>query len=152
MRNSCIKIIDSYHSLRNKKKAWKKDFENIFQYKMYRAEISLALFKIAGIWPPISSKGIFTLYNVFNIFALSLTTLFTISNFLYIFMENTDMEEFNDNLFYILALFSGCLKMIVVFTNRGEIIEITDILLNEQFAPRDNDEICIQNEFDTIGR
>lgn len=119
---------------------------------MYRAEISLALFKIAGIWPPETSKGILLFYNVFTIFVISLMTLFASSNLLYVFVEDADMEELTDSLVYGLALLIGCIKMVVVFNNRDKIIEITDILRNEHFEPRDTDEVCIQSEFDTIGR
>lgn len=120
---------------------------------MYRAEISLALFKIAGIWPPLATTKCFSIaYNALSVIVISITILFTVSNLLYIFIENTDMEEFTDNLFYFLALFVGCLKMLIIFKNQNEIIQITEILLNEQFVPRDNEEVCIQNGFDTIGR
>lgn len=119
---------------------------------MYRAEISLALFKITGIWPPETSKGILLLYNVFSIFVITLTTLFATSNLLYLFNENMSMEEFTDSLFYFLALLVGCIKMAVVFNNRHKIIEITEILLNEQYEPRDFYEICIQSETDEFGR
>lgn len=99
-----------------------------------------------------SCKAIVVLSNVFNIFVFTVTILFTLSNLLYIFIEHTDMEEFNDNLFYLLALFVGCLKMVIAFNYRDEIIQITNILHNEQFVPQDHDEVLIQNRFDTIGR
>lgn len=112
---------------------------------MYKAEISFVLYKITGVWPMESScKAIVVLSNVFNIFVFTVTILFTLSNLLYIFIEHTDMEEFNDNLFYLLALFVGCLKMVIAFNYRDEIIQITNILHNEQFVPQDRSIFKVQ--------
>lgn len=120
---------------------------------MYRAEISVILFKIVGIWPSKYSKGLLTIiYQVYSIFVVSLTFIFTASNLFFILSEKIEVDVFIEDLFYFLTLLVACIKMIVIFQKRNKIHELMKILHNKQFQPRDAVEFSIQEKFDKIGR
>lgn len=120
---------------------------------MYSGEISLTICKIVGIWHSESLRGnCAIIYHLFSSSVACLICVFTISNVLYLIQENYDMEKFTESLFYVLALSTGCVKMIVIFQKHHEIIELKQLLLNEQFVPRDAEEIFIQRKFDKFGR
>lgn len=119
---------------------------------MYKAEISIVLFKMIGIWPSESTKGFLTIYDFYTIFTVSIILVFAVTNSFYILSENFDRDELTENFFYSIATFIDCVKMLVIYQKRSKIRQIEKCLNNKQFKPRDSEEFFIQNKFDKIGR
>lgn len=119
---------------------------------MYKAGISVTLFKILGVWPSKGSKGCLTIYNIYTIFIAVIVVIFIISNSFYILKENIETDYYVENFFYSTAVFTASFKMLVIYWKRSKIREIIKKLYSNQFKPRDSKEKCIQNKFDRIGR
>ena len=120
---------------------------------MYRAEISIGILKYFGMWcPKYISNGTRTIYNAFSVLMVITVYTFTCSTILYLLLCNPDMEEFTESSFYVLALLTACVKIAIVFFKRSKIIQLTDMLFDEKFHPRDFVEFCIQKKFDKLGR
>lgn len=120
---------------------------------MYRAELSLAVLQYIGMWQPkFLSQIAFVVYNIFSFFVITVTYFFTFTTLMYLFNHNLNLEEFTESFFFALALLCGSIKIGNLFMKRDEIIELTDMLFDERFIPRDIVEVKIQNKFDKISR
>lgn len=120
---------------------------------MYKADISLTVLKYIGMWrPKIFSQRILVIYDLFSCVMIFLTYIFTFSTLMYLYRGNPNMEEFTESLFFVLALLGGCVKIGNVFFKRDEMIQLTDMLLDERCSPRDLFEFHIQERFNRIAR
>lgn len=119
---------------------------------MYKAEVTLVLFKILGIWPVEYTKGCLTIYTIYSIFIASIVVVFITLNAIYILNENIDSDDYMENFFYAVGVFTASLKMLIIYRRRSKIQKIMKRLDSKQFEPRDSEEIDIQNKYDKIGR
>lgn len=120
---------------------------------MYKAELSLTMLFIAGVWRPITWTLFFTvnLYNTFTAFAILLVYTFDISLFMYLILHSlNDIDEFAESLCWFLALFVSSVKMTNLLLRRNDIIDLTQFLIKDCFQPRNSFEKIMQDNRDYI--
>lgn len=121
--------------------------------KMYKAEISVVIFKILGVWPSSEcAQGCLVIYNVYTIFIAFILVVFITSNTLYVLKENSETDDYKENFFYFVAVITSCLKLLVIYRKRDKIQKIMKRLDCKQFQPRDSEEVFIQSKFDKLAR
>lgn len=123
----------------------------LFDTIMYKAESSVVLFKILGLWPE-NTTGFLTIYNLYTVFIASIILGFLVSTLVDTLNEDFETDAYKENFFYFAATVTSCLKMIVIYWKHSKIREIMLRLDGKRFEPRDTVEFYIQNKFDKIGR
>ena len=120
---------------------------------MYRAEISLTVLKYIGIFPPKKfSNAYLSIYNCLSVLIICLIYIFTTSTIIELLISGFDVEEFTENLFYVLALIAACVKMTTAFIKRSKIMKLIEMLLDQQCSPRDMVEFNIKKKINKIAR
>ncbi|XP_051169308.1 uncharacterized protein LOC127286773 [Leptopilina boulardi] len=122
---------------------------------MYKGEFSLNLLIIAGAHRPINCSSFFkkTLYNIFTVIVFILLHSYNISLGIYLSLHSlNDIDEFAESLCWFLAAFVVCVKMINFLLRREDIIKLINILSENCFQIRDNEEKLMQDKCDFIAR
>lgn len=117
---------------------------------MHTLRWTYTLFTLTGLIPPSTWKYLWkrVLYNVYTIVVLLLLFSFETSLILDLVINVDNQDDFSENLYVTLVLFSSCCKAIVLLIYRGNIETLMGVLLEKPFAPVNNEEIEIRTKFE----
>ncbi|XP_051157874.1 uncharacterized protein LOC127279519 [Leptopilina boulardi] len=122
---------------------------------MYKAEFSIKLLTIVGAHRPISWSSFIakSLYNFFTVFVIIFSYSTSISMCMYLILHSlNNMYDVAESLFWSLAAFVSCFKMVIFLFRREDIIKLINILSEDIFQIRDNKEKIIQDKCDVTAR
>lgn len=122
---------------------------------MYKAEYSIRLWIIAGVYRPIELLSLIKkiLYNTFTLLVIILFYSFNISLCTYLILYSTnDIDEFAESLCWLLSTSVGCVKMTNVLLQQNNILKLIDILNQDCLQINDNREKVMQDKCDHIAR
>lgn len=118
---------------------------------MYKAEPSLKILTIAGIWRPISGSLFMTvtLYTVFTTFVNFMVYSCDVSLCMYLVLHSlNDIDKFAESLGWFLGFLVACVKMTNFLLRRDDILDLIQILSKNYFQPRDSIEKIMQDNCD----
>lgn len=122
---------------------------------MYKAEISIRLFTIAGAWRPNELSNYFpiVLYKIYTLIAIFLIYSFEFSLLMYLILHAlNNIDEFSEALCWVISTIVVCVKMTNIVFRRSDIINLLGILNKNSFQPRNHDEKKRQEKFDFLSR
>ncbi|XP_048267493.1 odorant receptor 46a-like [Bombus terrestris] len=117
---------------------------------MHTLRWTFALFTLTGIIRPSTWKYLWkrVLYDVYTIVVLLLLFSFETSLILDLVINVDNQDDFSENLYVTLVLFSSCCKALVLLIYRGNIEILMGVLLEKPFAPVNDEEIEIRTKFE----
>ncbi|XP_017766722.1 PREDICTED: odorant receptor Or1-like [Eufriesea mexicana] len=121
---------------------------------MHKLPLSFALLTYCGYWRPTkwpSSSLKYHLYNVYSVFMILLLHSFSICICIDSLISK-NLKTMTDKFSLGISVFAVCLKVANLFLQRGKIINVMNILLKENFIPRDKQENIIQRRNDNYVR
>lgn len=113
--------------------------------KLYIGQISFFIFKLIGIYQPVTcnTRWRIYLYNVYSIFTLTNVFIMVVSLFIYMTENVQTIESELETFFYFLCFSNILYKMISVSTQHQTMDEFKILFLNKHCQSRDNFELKI---------
>lgn len=108
-----------------------------------------------GFWRPISwsSNSLKDrLYNIFTILMFLLINLFAFSEFMFLLVVTSSVDDFTDTTFLFLTICNDVCKASNFFINRSSIIGLMKQLLVDDFLPKNKEELQISQGYRRASR
>ncbi|XP_050488672.1 uncharacterized protein LOC126872609 [Bombus huntii] len=120
------------------------------KFEMHTLRWTFALLTLTGLIRPSTWKYLWkrVLYDVYTIVVLLLLFSFETSLILDLVINVDNQDDFSENLYVTLVLFSSCCKALVLLIYRGNIEILMGILLEKPFVPVNDEEIEIRTKFE----
>lgn len=124
--------------------------ENFFSKRKIKDILPLTfkLMKFCGLWQEEELSSFFkVMYSIYKVFTMFIITTMTLSLICVTLFSNDGIKNsLFENLFLLLTLFNGCIKVFVILIRRKRIYLLINSL--SQYQPENSYEEKIQAEFD----
>lgn len=121
---------------------------------MHKLSLSFALLTCCGYWRPTkwSARSLkYWLYNIYSASMICLLYFVTFCTFIDALISK-DLKTMSEKSSLLISVFGVCLKVTNLFLQRGRIVSIMNILLNENCVPKNEQEKIIQRRNDNYAR
>ncbi|XP_076168216.1 odorant receptor 46a-like [Ptiloglossa arizonensis] len=118
--------------------------------KMTILRPAFAILTCCGCWRPCgwSSTSKRLLYGSYTVFVFLLLHTFCASQFLNVILNVKTADELSDSVYMFIATCLSCCKIVVLLTNRRNVMILKSKLEEEPCKPMDDTEATIQKRFD----
>nr|UEN71234.1 olfactory receptor 51 [Gregopimpla kuwanae] len=115
---------------------------------------NFTILEFCGLWRTrdFSSDWKKHVYNAYTCFSIFLMYTFTLSELIEFVLSIDNVDEVVNNSLMLLSMLGICYKSANLVYKRDQILEVTDLLVNDVCRPQSLEEISIQKRFDARGR
>jgi len=117
---------------------------------MHILKFTFKLLTIFGCWRPDSWLSLHKriAYYLYTSIIILLLHTFMLSQLMDLILTVDNTDNFSDNFFVLLAMFISCCKLLILITNRKNIIMLIDMLMEKPYRPSKSTEMEILYKFD----